>query len=513
MKKKVALIIVISVFIILGGVFTLIYLNNNDNDDEILSLMDEDYIQSEKLDEEKLTFYFLASEPKDTREVLDQIEIKAKNKLNIKLDFKFIYQNPETYLSNIKTLISSGQDCDAFYYSQQFPQNLKILAGENLIKDISDEFPKYAPSYFSKFSKEEIRAASSDNKIYFIPNRLPTSQMRCALVRTDFMEKYNIPEINSYDDYEVYLKTIKEKEPDMFPMLFNETAIGLFAEANGYIILDYVQGLVYKFDDPDMKIVAWEQTPEFKKSILTINKWYDSGYMLKGIGASQIDETIITSDKWGSFITGLGSEFGFNSLLKANNKSWSYKACLLYPDKPSARNSPVDGAMLINAKSDNSKRVLMFLEWLQLNQENYDSLMYGIEGKHYILDGDRITLPEGVKQSESCLSWGWRWPFQNIDYERADLSTSDEAVKTYYKIIKEKTKYPPHMGFVPDYGSVTEITTGRQLSFYTTEQSIYGGFFKPEKIDEYIKEGKDGGVDKLVGEVQKQLDKWRTETR
>lgn len=512
MKKKVIILTAIAVLLVLAGIFTVISLKNNKNDD--LSFLNEDNLFSPKLEQAKLTFYFEAQEPKAAKEVLDEVEKKA-SMLKIKLDFQYIWNYPETYLSNIRTLISSGQDCDAFFYSQQFPQSLslKALADEKLIKDITEEFPQYAPQYFGKFSKDALRAASSDNKIYAVPNHVFNAQMRCAVVRSDLMDKYGIPEIKSYKDYEACLKTIKEKEPDMFPMLFNETSIGLFAEANGYVILDYMQGLVYKWDDPEMKIMAWEQTPEFKEGIQTIYKWYTNGYLINNIGITSIDNTILSSSKWGSFITVLGSDIDFNYFLRTNNKNWRYKSYLLYPDKPSARNSPMDGGMVINAKSNNSKRVLMFIEWLQSNQENYDSLMFGIKGKHYILNGDSIALPEGVTQSESYSTWGWRWPFRNVDYERYDLSVSKEDLKAYYKIIEENTKYPPHMGFIPDYGAVTNITILRQMSYNKTEQSIYRGDFKPESIDEYIKEQKDEGADKLVDVVQKQLDEWRAKSQ
>lgn len=511
MKKKIIIISAVLLVLIIG-VLTIKSLIPGKTD--LLSGLNTDEVAKESLKEATLTFYFEASEPRDTRKVLDAVELRAKNKVNIKLDFQFINAPPDSYLSLIKSKISSGQPCDAFlYYSDGFSQTLKSLAEEGLVKDLTKLFPDKAPDYYNEFSKDAITAMSVNNKIYAIPSNVPTSQMRCAIVRDDLMKKYNLPDIKSYEDYEFYLETIKHNEPDMIPMTFYETAIGLFAETNGYVILDYQQGLVYKWDDPDMKIIAWEQTPEFKKGINTIQKWYSSEYLLKDIGPAQIDDSVVTSGKWASFISSYGSQFEYNSTLLNRKSVWKYIAYPLSPDKISARNSPLNAAIAINAKSTNADRVVMFLNWLQSSQENYDSLMYGIKGTHYTLEDNKIKIPEGIKTENSNLSWPWRYPFRNIQYERADGSTDEDSIKEYNKIINTKTKYPPHMGFVPDYTSVQDTTILRNMSFYETEQLIYSGSFKQEDIDTYIKSQKYNGVEKLVSEVQRQLDKWKTENK
>jgi len=509
MKRKVIIIFII--FVVLAGVLFAFYENSKTKD--VLSALEEENVTQKDLKEAKLTFYFKGAESKAIREVLDEIEKKTKGKLNVKLDFKFINGPTEFYLDTIKNTINSGQPCDAFFYSSRMDQGLRSLANENLIMDISNVFPQFAPNYFNKLSKEEINAVSVDKKIYAIPNRLPTTQMRCALVREDLMEKYKISDIKNYDDYEMYLKSVKENELDLIPMTFYETTIGLFAEASGYVVMDYLQGLVYKWDDPNTKILAWEQTPEFITGIQTIRRWYEKGYLLKDVGVSQIDESLVTSGKWASFIAPLDSEFEFNSALKEKGINWNYKAYPLYPDRISERDSPLKGAMVFNSNSDNAERVMMFYNWLYSNQDNYDLLMYGIEGKHYALQNNQIKLPEGVEAEDSYSSWRWRWPFENIDYERVDTSSSEEAVKEYYKKINEKTNYPPHMGFLPDYGAVGDISTSRAMSYYSTEQKIYTEDLKQEDIDAYIKEQKDSGASKLIEEIQKQFDKWKNENK
>ncbi|MDP4268440.1 MAG: DUF3502 domain-containing protein [Bacteroidota bacterium] len=508
-KRKSLITISLAVFITFC-ILTTIYLIsiNAKRNDSIASNSENNNIGT-NLKETKLTFYFEAQE-QSIKEILNQVESKAN--LNAKLDFKFITEDTVGYLSEIKNIIASGQPCDAFYYSAQFSEDLRSLVNDKIAKDISKAFPQYAPDYYNKLSKQEKSLISVDGKIYAVPNRMPSTQMRCAFVREDLMKKYNIPDIKSYDDYEIFLKTIKQYENDIIPMTYADSSIGLFAEANGYVILNYRQGLVYKWNDPDMKLLAWEQTPEFKKGIETISSWFAKGYLAKDCPTVQIDQNVLLSGKWASAISVFGSDIEyFNYSLVNKNTDWKYKECLLYPDEISARTPQINNYMVISESSNNAERALMFVEWLQADQENYDSLMYGIKDKNYALVNDCIKLPENISQNESYTSWVWRAPFMNIDYERANVSEPVDIIKNYYNTLKEKTKYPPHTGFIPNYSVVDDIADYRKLSYNSLEQKIYNGTFLPEDVEIYINDQKAKGADNLVAEIQKQLDKWKSE--
>lgn len=265
------------------------------------------------LNEAWLTFYFIGQESKDTREILNEIEKKVKKEINIKLDFKFILQNSRNYMKEITDILCSEKQCDAFFYSRFFPDGLKTLVDRGLIKDLTDIFPRYAPNCYQKYTKEDMLDASVQNSIYAIPYYILASYRRCAVVREDILQKYRISEITSYDDYEKYLDIIKRHESHMVPMMFWEPSIYLFAEAYGYVVLDYRLGIVYKWDDPEMKVKIWEETPGFKKGIETIKRWYENGYFAKVPFGNKIDISSITSGKWGSFIAASGSEICYNS--------------------------------------------------------------------------------------------------------------------------------------------------------------------------------------------------------
>jgi putative aldouronate transport system substrate-binding protein len=309
---------------------------------------------------------------------------------------------------------------------------------------------------------------------------------------------------------EVYLQAIKDNEPGMIPPLAVDSAIGLFAESYGYAIFDPELGLVYKWDDPSMHITAWEQTPEYREAIDRLYSWSVKGYKKKELGFAQPDINTITGGSFGATIAAIDTEIFYNTLLEEKSVSgWKYKGYPLYPDKISQRNPSLDNAVVINSKSKNAQRVLMFLDWLQSKQENYDSLMYGIKGKHYTLKGDQYCLPQRVSTSENFTTWMGRQAFVNIDYERASNLDPADFYRKYSEHIMQTTGYAPHTGFTPVYDGINDIVANRRNTNFDVEISIYRNEFSSENIDNYIKEQQAKGIDSIITTVQQQIDKWR----
>jgi putative aldouronate transport system substrate-binding protein len=167
-------------------------------------------------------------------------------------------------------------------------------------------------------------------------------------------------------------------------------------------------------------------------------------------------------------------------------------------------------SLVINPKSKNVEKVLQFINWVQSNQENYDSLIYGIQGKHYLLEGERVKPVHDEDLQGSIYSWQWCWPIKNINFDRFLATSPVDTQQKYREIILTKTEYPPHLGFTPDYGVVQDIVTLRRRSFASVEQKIYSGMFTAEDVDTYIRDNKTRGTDQLVIEIQKQLDQWKS---
>jgi ABC-type glycerol-3-phosphate transport system substrate-binding protein len=187
-KKLVIFVSVVLIVLIAGGTAAFLLLGDrNGEEDEFLPTATDFEVNPENLKAEKLTLYFFGQELPVTQEVLGSVNSKLKRDINIEIQFKFILDMPDKYLEEIKSVISSGLPCDAFFYYNSLPESLGTLANEGYAADLTELFPQYAPNYYRQFSQDDIDAARINRKIYAVPERIPDAYRNCAIVRQDLM--------------------------------------------------------------------------------------------------------------------------------------------------------------------------------------------------------------------------------------------------------------------------------------------------------------------------------------
>lgn len=462
--------------------------------------------QKEPLKEVKLTFYFPGDAKKDARKVLDEVERKTKDSLNIKLEFNWVPWNDWENKMNVLAAAGDKYECqfDADWLT------LNKFANRGALLDIKDILPKYAPNLYKKYKKEDLLSATIGGKLVAIPWIYPKTERRAFIVREDLRKKHGIPEIKTFEDMEVFFKTIKEKEPAITPYMPRDSVLQTVSDAFGYAVLSFSQALVYKWDDPKMKITAWEQTPEFKKSIEMFNKWYTQGYMPKDmLTIKDTSDKLMEAGKIASTTQLWDLDVALNKKTKSSHPDWAFKSYNMYPDKLAPLSGPLNNAMVFNANAGNPERAMMFLEWVHANQENYDLLQYGIKGEHYTLKGEAVSQPSGITAATNgYMGWSARHGLWDIQFERA-LDDDPPGFKDAYlaNVNWKNNKYYPHQGFTPNFESMKTETA--QLTAYSKEmEPLTRGVDSPAKAEEYIKKLKDMGRNKIVEEAQKQLDAW-----
>jgi putative aldouronate transport system substrate-binding protein len=392
------------------------------------------------------------------------------------------------------------------------------MARKGILMDITELFPKTAPELYAKYSKDELRSMKVDNKLFTIPSLMASAYCTNVWVKPEFMRTYKLPPIKTLDDYTLFLKTVKENEPGFVPGSIDWVSTEAYARLFGYVTLDNNQGLVYKWTDPDMKVIPWEQTPEFKEVVTHIANWRKNGYlpspndniaqeqmasMLSGSDGTNKEETMKVTRGDGKTI-----------------KEYEMYRYHLYRGVPIQRTSPVgnifmNGAIAFNAKSPNVERALQFLEWVHKSQENHDLLQYGIEGTHYVLKDGILDLPEGTKHEDNkYLGWSGSTAFRDMKFLHTPRGIEGDLQKDYIEFIQNQTRYAPHEGFYPDYTSIQDLARKRAENINSKiSGALFNGTFDPSSIDALIEEFKQAGSSRIVEEVQKQLNGWKTKNK
>jgi putative aldouronate transport system substrate-binding protein len=459
-----------------------------------------------QLKEAELTFYFPGEAKKDSRMVLDEAEKRIKDTLNVKLNFNFIPWGD--YSSKINVLITAGDNYDAHFDASWFIY--PTLAQKGALLDIGEMWKQYAPHLYSEFTEDELYYTKTDGKLFSIPWKYPKSNRITAIVREDLKEKYNVPDIKTIEDFEVYLEAVKKNENTILPYTQGiDSMLTTMYNIGGNCMLDAPMMLVYKWDDKDMKVMPFEQTPEYKQLIEMKTRWYKNGYMSKDMSGTTDAQVSLTDGKAAAIFGAWDGTPANQKKIKNTHPDWKLENYPMYPDKLAPLDGPLGNIMAFNANAKNPERALMFLEWMHKDQANYDLIMYGIEGVHYQLEGNLLKDPPDLKTENPYLSWSGEWALYDINLQRFSVDDPKDYKQNLIDFSKMNTAYYPHLGFTANPDSVKTEVAQRKAVYDEMGKQLEYGALSADKVDEYIKKQKDAGTDKIVTEVQKQLDAWR----
>lgn len=456
---------------------------------------------SRDLERVPLTIYLMGNGHEMLPDVIEEIEKKSRKDLNIDLDIQTFMYNQ--YENALRSALGQGESIDLFAVSN-FGRSFQDLYDQEVITELDDLLPEYAPAYYSSLDEGDILPLTFKGKLLAIPSHIPRVILPSFLVRKDLMAKYNMTSIKDLDDFEDYLDQVMQNEDRHIVLGVNLNIIQIFAAGYGYVILDQGLELVYKWDDPEMKVMAWEQIPVYEEIINRVYNWYKKGYFEQGVFYN-ID-IHSGSEKWGGWIANQLSAFQLNTALAEKGSDLRYDE---YPVFPEARIQKTMGffqGLVLNSRSLNPERAMMFIEWIYANQKNFDLIRYGIKGKTYKLDGDKYYLPEGTSSNQSFLNWQYS-AFTNIDYERVNTANSTAYRDNTIRVINEVAEYTPHKNFRADLSEHnTRVRYIKQNEMY---DKIARGYFDSDIVEQFIAQQKESGIDGIVASVQKQLDEWR----
>jgi putative aldouronate transport system substrate-binding protein len=507
--RSITLLIVFSLLIVSTGCFA-----GSENEDES-SFMEqyEDDISDDApppapANRSTITILFPGYQPRNWSEVKKEIEKETRNILNVELDFQ--WKEHYTYINEIKTLQASNQDFDAFILAgpDGSSPDFTKLAKNGVLKDITDIFPQSAPSLYNKYGNEELQYATIGNRLYAVPSLYTMAECPSVITSDSMISKYKIDDITNFDEYEAFLKKIKENEPDAIPAIDTSTFIAALPSAFGYATVDERSMLVYKWDDPQMRLMAWERTPEFYDTVKVFIDWRQKGY-IKPV-AGQEDYFKAATVLAGVFLdlpSKQAAKMSLSSTIGTTMETGPVRTFRFYPDRTIQRKNPLgkfgtNGSFAFPKESKDTEMVLRFLEWVQCDRKNYNLVVNGIEGTDHVLNDGVAELPKGMNPlSSSYMYWGGCWAFRNIEYEIAE-----KEAQTHIEYVNSHSEYPPHGVFYPDYGVLEQVMQKRFKGLQDFYSRLSRGEVKStELLDKFISEMESYGTDELITLEQSQL--------
>lgn len=448
----------------------------------------------------EINWYICANQQSDVASVENEINAYLKDKINATV--KLNIMEAAQYSDKMTNMIQSGEYFDMCYVAN-WMLNYAVSAETGAFYPMDELFETYMPKTYEQADKPSIEGARVNGKVYALPTIKENATACGWIYRKDIADKYNIDmsQVKNYEDLLPIAKMIKENEPDMpYPIEYGENM-----NLNGS--LPYVQimtgyNIGWIKDGDKYKIVNRLEEPEVMKQFEMAHTYYNEELVKRDIMTNYADTDQIKNLQ--------------------NGKAF----CMMYPLKPGKvqemlKNSKYDFAQVyieepqaglglasmnaISATSKNPARVARFIELINTDPVLNNMLVFGIEGKHYEKISDNVI--KLIPNSGYCLSDA-KWMLANV-YIGYCTDEEDPNVKQELKEFDKEAVRGDLMSFVFDTTSVqAEIAACAVVEAQYNKQITLGALDPKPLAEQYLKELKAAGADKIKDELQKQVDEY-----
>ena len=485
------------------------------------------------LDQVELRIMQRGPAPNQMREVLDEIELRLKDTLNVKISMDWIPIPDQK--SKIQLALAAGENWAAFFdapfvnYADAVSKKLYLPLDKYFLNDAYPGLKKEFPKPVVDNMRED------DGHNYAIPLMRGFATVRYVLIRKDLRLKYGLPEIKDQAGLEQFFDLVLKNEKGMIPYGTNNYGIfsnvlldrpwylahknrvtdsWVFVQSMPTPILiseDGKRALQVYFPGDDMD--TYNQFPkEWQDNFLhlqkTASRWYQKGYISQDIfNIKNFGPDFLA----GKYAAGEGDNpnyFG-DDQLKANVPGASTEIVIInekrtFAPGTSETNYRSGNMIVIPSTTKTADRMMMFMDWLFASPDNHDLLELGIEGKHWTKVGE--------KQYQNIAGSTYNFPPYRMTWS-ANLSRAKAGMPdSYYKVDAyttdpASTYLSPIKGFTFDSVPVKSEMAKVQPLYNDQGRPILLGLSQDPEGEYKIlnKKAKELGLEKIRSELLRQI--------
>jgi putative aldouronate transport system substrate-binding protein len=348
-----------------------------------------------------------------TFEKPDAILQKIEKDFNI--TFKPMDIGWDNYKEKSQVWAAAGQLPDIITNSitTDSPATYNEWVNQELIKALPDNLSAY-PNIEQITKVDGVQGIYRDGKLYAIPRMVfPVNNMqavwavdRAIFVRKDWMDKLNIKDPTNFGEFQDMLKAFVAKDPDGNG---KSDTTGIVMNTPGYFESVFVPTFP-EFGNKGWlkengKWIPFYASKKMDQVFVQARSLYTERALDPDFAVEKAGEANqkFYQNKAGAFAYKAGSlgSGGVQAEWEKNNPGQKFfdhvKIIHLWPDANGVIyhqvNSPWWSETMINADTDDKKmeRILRIYDWL-LSAKGKEMFDYGIEGKDYTKDGDKITV-------------------------------------------------------------------------------------------------------------------------
>lgn len=451
---------------------------------------------------EKVTVKYLR--PGTAPEQNDQLIKAINDKLEAdgtNLGFEILYIPSDVFQDKTAMMLSTGDEFDliSIMEDQKTLASYVAMDGVAPITKYIDEFGSNIKKVIPEWMWE---SATINGEIFTIPANWTelADQASCITIRRELLEKFKLEDPKTREDLlkmcEVFTKNWEgDQAPVVIPM-YKDPFTWLFRTLETYPFT-VQKDLI--FVDQDGTVKNWLETEEFKVCAEFFEELYKKNYVPKDILAS-------SWSSWnqmlsGNFIWVDGCQmWGTKEVWDERIPGTNLDSIYLNPEATSFRPSSFRNDTAVSVTSKHPAEAIKFMDWMYSSQENYDLMVYGVEGVTWKNEGDGLytkLIPD--------FEFNADWMIGNLEYVRYEVGT-------YEKFIDIMGKEKPDavnsviINFTFD---PTPVATEYANCQAEVSRSIYpiklGIVSYKDGYADALAKMKAAGIDKVVTEYQRQV--------
>lgn len=439
-----------------------------------------------------LKWYTIGAEPKDLQLVEDEANKYLEEKIGVNIDMNFIDYGE--YSQKLGVIINSGEAYD-LAFTCSWAGDYLGNARKGAFLDLTSYLDTTGSEMKEAIDQRFWNGAKVDGGIYAVPNQKEISTAPMWVFTKEYVDKYNIPytEIHSLEDLEPWLKLIKENEPGVTPLYITK----------GFSAPQYFEQLVdpvgIEYDDNELVVKNMFETDKMKSTLETLRKYYEAGYINADSATAQDDKSVKR------FVT-KGDGQPYAEVLWSKDLKYDVVASQITDSY--ITNASTTGSMIaVSKNSKNPDKAVEFLNLLNTDEYIRNLLNYGIEGTHYESVNDKqIKLTD--KATDYSVGY---YTLGNLFITKV-LDNEPETKWDEFREFNDAAKESAVLGFKFDTSKVTNEIAAINNVLEEFKSTIYSGSVDvDEYLDKLNKKLKDQGIDRVIEEMQTQLDAWVAE--
>ncbi|MFC5404037.1 ABC transporter substrate-binding protein [Cohnella soli] len=441
-----------------------------------------------------LIWYTIGTPPKDLAKVNAEINKYIEPKIHATVEMKMLDWGD--YSQKMQIIIASGEPYDIAFTSS-WANDYFANAKKGAFYELDQLLEQQGKGVKEALNPAFLEGTKVNGHNYGLPTNKELPQQRVFRFNKEMLDKYSldISNVKTLQDLEPLLKAFKEKETGIAPI---PAKIGEWLPFD--LPIADLPFIGTPLGSTDGKLINVWDTPEAMTYLETMHKYYQAGYLPKDVATQKDAGDYFKTGKW---LVDVADSQPYADNLWSGDAG--YKVVSVPMHDPIAFNWSVAGALqAINAKSKHPEKAMEFLNLLYTDATLINLVDFGIENTHYKKTGDnsKDAIPDS----------GYGFPAFSVgNLMLTYLNTADPADKwDQFKKFNDSATSAPLLGFQPDTASISTEIANLKNAKDASYNSLFSGTLDPkENLPKINQKLKDNGLDKVLAELQKQVDAWK----